>query len=71
VSGDIINLRRARKARERAAQADTAAENRLAFGRSKTQRTLAAKTETLAQRQLEGHRLESSSHPVDGDESGG
>ena len=36
--GDLVNLRRARKRRERARQADAAAENRAVFGTAKAER---------------------------------
>lgn len=58
MSGDVVNLRRARKAKQRAEQAAAAAENRRTFGESKEQRALKRKTDVLARRQFEGHRLE-------------
>ncbi|HTJ03468.1 MAG TPA: DUF4169 family protein [Methylovirgula sp.] len=58
MSGEIVNLRRARKAKQRAAEADTAAENRLRFGQSKEQRTLDAKTTALDDRRFEAHKRE-------------
>jgi Domain of unknown function (DUF4169) len=58
MSGDIVNLRRARKAKQRSKQAAAAAENRLTFGKSKEQRALEQKTDVLARRRFEGHRLE-------------
>lgn len=58
MSAEIVNLRRARKAKQRAAEADTAAENRLRFGKSKEQRTLEAKTSALDERRFEGHKRE-------------
>ncbi|MGB8277543.1 MAG: DUF4169 family protein [Methylovirgula sp.] len=56
MSGEIVNLRRLRKTKQRAAEADTAAQNRLRFGRSKAQRAFETKIETLEQRQFEAHR---------------
>ncbi len=56
MSGEIVNLRRLRKEKQRAAEADSAAQNRLRFGRSKAQRAFEAKVETLEQRQFEAHR---------------
>jgi Domain of unknown function (DUF4169) len=53
--GDIVNLRRARKARARS-EADKAAEvNRVAFGRSKSEREISEKEKALAARRLDGH----------------
>jgi hypothetical protein len=58
VSGEIVNLRRARKIKQREAKADAAAENRIRFGQSKAQRALTAEAEALATRRFEGHRRE-------------
>lgn len=54
--GEIVNLRRARKARDRSKDAEQAQENRIRFGVSKAERLLAEKTDTLTQRRFEGHR---------------
>lgn len=55
---DIVNLKRARKARQRAAHERQAAVNRGTFGESKQNRALRqARAETEASR-LEGHRRE-------------
>ena len=54
---EIINLRGVRKARERAAAAVKAEENRILFGRPKRARTLAEKRKTLEVERHEGHRL--------------
>jgi hypothetical protein len=64
VSGEIVNLRRARKAKQRVTEAGKAAENRTRFGRSKAQRELEAAVETREQRLFEAHRREGSS-PVE------
>ncbi len=61
MSGEIVNFRRTRKAKQRVAEADKAAENRTRFGRSKAQRDLEAVVEMRAQRLFEGHRREGSS----------
>lgn len=55
---EIINLRRARKARVRADDAAKAEDNRIAFGRPKTAKTLQQKREVLEAGRHEGHRLE-------------
>ncbi len=66
MSGDIVNLRYARKAKQKATAAATAAENRAIFGKSKDERALIAKSEQLEQRRLDGHRLsESKTSPPD------
>ena len=55
---EIVNLRRARKARDRAADEARAAENRAKFGRPKADRDrVAAEAERDASR-LDGHRRE-------------
>ncbi|MCI4679319.1 DUF4169 family protein [Rhodoblastus acidophilus] len=56
--GEIVNLRRARKTRERRKDDEKAQENRVRFGLSKAERGLAEKTKSLAERRLEGHRLD-------------
>ncbi len=56
---EIVNLRRARKAKGRAEATDKAAENRLRFGVSKAERERTAAMRELERRQLEGHRRES------------
>lgn len=55
--GDVVNLRRARKARDRASAEAQAAQNRIDFGRTKAERKLTEAEKTLAERRLEGHRL--------------
>jgi len=54
---EIVNLRRARKARDRASAEAQAEQNRIAFGRTKAERKLTEAEKTLAERRLEGHRL--------------
>ena len=54
---EIINLRRARKDRARTEREKTAEENRVRFGRTRTEKALAAEEAALAARRLEGHRL--------------
>lgn len=55
---DIVNLRRFRKARLRA-EGDSAAErNRMAYGRSKEERSAQGAMAELACRRLDGHRRE-------------
>jgi hypothetical protein len=51
---EIINLRRARKQKARADREARAAENRIAFGRTRAEKDL-----TKAERELAAHRLES------------
>lgn len=56
--GEIINLRRARKAKSRADDAAKADDNRVAFGRPKKQKTLQQKRTILETDRHEGYRLE-------------
>ncbi len=53
---DIINLNRARKDRDKAAQKAQAAANRAAHGRSKAERTTAERERDRAATTLDGHR---------------
>lgn len=55
---DIINLRRARKAKSRVANDAKAEQNRLTFGRTKIEREVTAKENAQTTRRLEGHKLE-------------
>jgi hypothetical protein len=54
---DIVNLRKARKAKARVQENAKAAENRIKFGRSKAERAATEAQEHLTRRQLEAHRL--------------
>jgi hypothetical protein len=56
--GEIVNLRRARRAETRRRSAIQAAENRLAHGRSKVERTLEEARAKKARRELDAHRIE-------------
>lgn len=71
MTAEIVNLRKARKARDRSSREAEAAENRTKFGRSRAERDLIAAREALGSRRLEGHRLagpadDSSQQPVPG-----
>jgi hypothetical protein len=59
VTGDVINLRRVRKAKARSQAAGEAAGNRSRFGRGKSVRVLEAAEQALADRRFEAHRRES------------
>ena len=54
---EIVNLRQARKARDRAAAELTAAGNRTRFGQTKAGRNKNARELSRQQRQLDGHAL--------------
>jgi len=56
MTAEIINLRRARKAKARADRARQADENRVRFGRTKGERKKSKAESTAAARRLDGHR---------------
>ncbi len=56
--GELVNLRRARKRKGRETEAAKASENRLKFGAPKSERELQAARRDLAERALDGARLE-------------
>lgn len=61
MTGEIINLKRARKAKSRVAKEAEADANRAKFGRTKAERELNSAKDELAARRLEGHRLKADS----------
>lgn len=54
--GEVVNLRLARKHKARAERERVAAENRVAHGRSKTERQLQRKRDERAETLLDGHK---------------
>ncbi|MET3891465.1 regulator of protease activity HflC (stomatin/prohibitin superfamily) [Bosea sp. OAE506] len=54
---EIVNLRRARKQRARQEAEQQAQQNRIAFGRTKAERSLTEAERDKAARTLDGHRL--------------
>ncbi len=57
--GDIINLRRRRKAEARQKEASLAAENRVRFGRTLAVKRSEKAVELKRERDLDGRRIES------------
>jgi hypothetical protein len=53
---DVVNLRRVRKARQRAEKETAAAENRARFGRTRAERDKATAEAEIAARRLDGLR---------------
>ena len=53
---DIINLRTVRKRKAREDKAETAAQNRVAFGRTKAERDRTDAEKLLAKQKLDGHQ---------------
>lgn len=58
--GDLVNLRRARKDRARADADKKGEANRVAFGRTKAEKSLTKAERDLAERRIDGHRMEPS-----------
>ncbi len=56
--GEIVNLRRLRKHRDKRAREETAQANRAAFGRTKAERNLTETEAKLERERHEAHRLE-------------
>ncbi len=57
--GEIVNLRRARKQRDRRTKDDQAQQNRIAHGRSKSERDIGAAQARLETAKLDAHRRDS------------
>jgi hypothetical protein len=56
MSAEIVNLRRVRKAKARGEREKQAADNRVAFGRTKAERTLTEAERERAEKSIEAHR---------------
>lgn len=56
--GELVNLRAARKQAKRQEKERVAAQNRLAHGRAKSERRLAAARREKGCRELDAHRIE-------------
>lgn len=56
--GDVVNLRRARKARARREKGEVAQANRIAFGRSREERELTAARKRQEIARLDAHKRE-------------
>jgi hypothetical protein len=56
--GEIVNLRRARKAQARCRDEDLAQENRIRHGLSKAERKRVEMTKAQAEKNLDGHKLD-------------
>ncbi len=61
---EIINLRRARKAKARGEATAKAEQNRIAFGRTKAERNATQAERDIVERRIEGHRLDGSKPPT-------
>ncbi len=58
--GDIVNLNRARKARQKAERTREAERNRVLHGRAKAEKTRHDEERARAARELDGHRRDES-----------
>jgi len=58
MTAEIVNLRKARKARDRVAKETQAEENRIKFGRTKAERERHEANMDIAVRRLESHKRE-------------
>jgi hypothetical protein len=61
---EVVNLRRARKVRARQEKDAKAQENRVVFGRSKTERSLSAAKTQLDERRLDAHKRDVADDPA-------
>lgn len=64
--GEVINLRRARKARDRATAETTASANRALHGRTRAERESEAIERSRTDRLLDGARIEDEAAPPSG-----
>jgi hypothetical protein len=62
--GEVVNLRRARKARDRREKEEAAQANRVAFGRSKAERGLTDAQKRLDAAKLDAHKRETPEEPA-------
>jgi hypothetical protein len=58
MTAEIVNLRRVRKDRARAEDKHAAEANRVAFGRTRAEKSVTKATKDAADRKLDGHRRE-------------
>jgi hypothetical protein len=68
MTGEIVNLRKIRKAKARAAEEAKAEQNRRRFGRSKAERETEDMGRERDARLLDGHRLVKGREPGTGDD---
>lgn len=69
MAAEIVNLRKARKARDRVAKEKRAEENRAKFGRSKAERERSETDNANAVRRLDAHRRENNVEDSDDGQS--
>ena len=62
--GEIVNLRRSRKAQDRRREEARAAENRILFGMTKAERLVVEIERAKADRNLEAHKITPAQDPA-------
>lgn len=67
MTADIVNLNKFRKAREKAEDEKRAEQNRVRFGRTKTEKELSAQVERSKERALDGAQLTPRGVAIDDD----
>lgn len=65
MAAEIINLRQARKRKNRAERVETAEQNRIKFGLSKSERAAATRSRSDLQDTVDGHRITTDRHDSD------
>ncbi len=68
MSATVVNLRQARKQKAKDAKAQSAAENRRKFGRTKAEKSQETAEADIQARRFDGHKLSSTSSPTQTDE---
>jgi hypothetical protein len=58
MTGEIVNLRKARKEAKKRGDADRAAANRLTYGRTKAERESEREHKNKLSRHLDGHKID-------------
>lgn len=66
---EILSLSKARKARDRAENRKRAEENRVKFGRTRSERETVERIDSLDRRRLEAHRRDAAPPPEEVDTS--
>jgi hypothetical protein len=66
MSAEIVNLRQARKRKARSDREARAADNRMKFGRTKTEKQASTHERTVLEKTVDGHRLSTSNDKTPG-----
>jgi hypothetical protein len=67
MSAEIVNLRQARKQKQRQTKAKTAESNRQKFGRTKAERDADRRRRDMLEKQVDGHKLDGPAPTPPGD----